>query len=135
MNFCVVFFFFSAEGGIRVGHVTGVQTCALPIFFVKIGPALWLPLCAWGLLDRKMRHDNLNGRSLIVSRGPGSVRSKDFSSTLFQRSDGIPFMNSSVNHTLVYFFTAASFCWRISAEGGVSAPVLSVPRVRGQSSE
>src|SRR6266702_2812425 len=25
------FFFFQAEGGIRDGHVTGVQTCALPI--------------------------------------------------------------------------------------------------------
>src|SRR5690625_6432333 len=28
---CLVFFFFQAEDGIRVGHVTGVQTCALPI--------------------------------------------------------------------------------------------------------
>src|SRR5439155_9304540 len=28
----VVFFFFQAEDGIRDGHVTGVQTCALPIF-------------------------------------------------------------------------------------------------------
>src|SRR5690625_2333360 len=27
----VCFFFFQAEDGIRVGHVTGVQTCALPI--------------------------------------------------------------------------------------------------------
>src|SRR5690625_7709478 len=25
-------FFFLAEGGIRAGHVTGVQTCALPIW-------------------------------------------------------------------------------------------------------
>src|SRR5439155_14784605 len=28
---CLLFFFFQAEDGIRVGHVTGVQTCALPI--------------------------------------------------------------------------------------------------------
>src|SRR6266702_6337356 len=28
----VFFFFFQAEDGIRDGHVTGVQTCALPIF-------------------------------------------------------------------------------------------------------
>src|SRR5207253_5430553 len=30
---CVIifFFFFQAEDGIRDGHVTGVQTCALPI--------------------------------------------------------------------------------------------------------
>src|SRR5207253_7286835 len=31
LEFCV-FFFFQAEDGIRDGHVTGVQTCALPIF-------------------------------------------------------------------------------------------------------
>src|SRR5439155_9155666 len=29
----VNFFFFQAEDGIRDGHVTGVQTCALPISF------------------------------------------------------------------------------------------------------
>src|SRR5207302_5992011 len=28
----VIFFFFQAEDGIRDFHVTGVQTCALPIF-------------------------------------------------------------------------------------------------------
>src|SRR5207253_8407524 len=28
---CACFFFFQAEDGIRDGHVTGVQTCALPI--------------------------------------------------------------------------------------------------------
>src|SRR5690625_6981094 len=27
-----MYFFFQAEDGIRDGHVTGVQTCALPIF-------------------------------------------------------------------------------------------------------
>src|SRR5439155_16181670 len=30
------FFFFQAEDGIRDGHVTGVQTCALPIFKVLL---------------------------------------------------------------------------------------------------
>src|SRR5690625_7426086 len=30
MVICVVIFFFQAEDGIRFGHVTGVQTCALP---------------------------------------------------------------------------------------------------------
>src|SRR5271166_1902976 len=29
------FFFFQAEDGIRDGHVTGVQTCALPIFLTR----------------------------------------------------------------------------------------------------
>src|SRR5690625_92559 len=30
-------FFFQAEDGIRDGHVTGVQTCALPIFIAATG--------------------------------------------------------------------------------------------------
>src|SRR5207253_7451396 len=30
--FIFFFFFFQAEDGIRDGHVTGVQTCALPIY-------------------------------------------------------------------------------------------------------
>src|SRR5690625_6681250 len=30
-------FFFQAEDGIRDGHVTGVQTCALPIYLAPVG--------------------------------------------------------------------------------------------------
>src|SRR2546426_2916143 len=36
MQFYSFFFFFQAEDGIRDYKVTGVQTCALPIFFVPI---------------------------------------------------------------------------------------------------
>src|SRR3712207_7907524 len=36
----VFFFFFQAEDGIRDIGVTGVQTCALPIFFLTIVVAL-----------------------------------------------------------------------------------------------
>src|SRR5699024_12127756 len=32
---CFVFFFFQAEDGIRDRNVTGVQTCALPIYFAS----------------------------------------------------------------------------------------------------
>src|SRR2546422_6181157 len=40
---CVFFFFFQAEDGIRDVAVTGVQTCALPIYrWVGRGPALRL---------------------------------------------------------------------------------------------
>src|SRR5207253_6552148 len=35
-----VVFFFQAEDGIRDGHVTGVQTCALPIFAPRIAALL-----------------------------------------------------------------------------------------------
>src|SRR5258706_12063396 len=38
-------FFFQAEDGIRDWSVTGVQTCALPISRLVLGPAS-LPLCA-----------------------------------------------------------------------------------------
>src|SRR5690348_17660604 len=34
---CFYFFFFQAEDGIRDGRVTGVQTCALPIFVGNLG--------------------------------------------------------------------------------------------------
>src|SRR5690625_2920995 len=36
LMFLSVCFFFQAEVGIRVGHVTGVQTCALPICLVDL---------------------------------------------------------------------------------------------------
>src|SRR5690606_19977244 len=36
----VLFFFFQAEDGIRDFHVTGVQTCALPILFILLD-ATW----------------------------------------------------------------------------------------------
>src|SRR5579883_3264714 len=42
-------FFFQAEDGIRDFHVTGVQTCALPIS--TPGPAwFYAPLIGWGML-------------------------------------------------------------------------------------
>src|SRR5690625_3904241 len=36
----VIFFFFPAEDGIRDGHVTGVQTCALPIYESTVGTTI-----------------------------------------------------------------------------------------------
>src|SRR5690606_40246154 len=33
-----ILFFFQAEDGIRDFHVTGVQTCALPIYFPLVDP-------------------------------------------------------------------------------------------------
>src|SRR5207253_5455321 len=39
--FCFFFFFFQAEDGIRDGHVTGVQTCALPISNLRVPGAYY----------------------------------------------------------------------------------------------
>src|SRR5438309_12078661 len=40
MMWAPLFFFFQAEDGIRYGTVTGVQTCALPIFHVAMAALL-----------------------------------------------------------------------------------------------
>src|SRR2546425_5968132 len=56
------FFFFQAEDGIRDKLVTGVQTCALPISPVILGPS--------GCIPRRTRgcpHDG--GRGRVRSRG------------------------------------------------------------------
>src|SRR5690625_4234052 len=42
IGMCRVCFFFQAEDGIRDGHVTGVQTCALPISSTKHGGIIGL---------------------------------------------------------------------------------------------
>src|SRR5690606_40997790 len=39
----IALFFFQAEDGIRDFHVTGVQTCALPISYIRACPNIWLP--------------------------------------------------------------------------------------------
>src|SRR2546430_6945354 len=43
MDVCCCFFFFQAEDGIRDLTVTGVQTCALPIFLNADSPRVRLP--------------------------------------------------------------------------------------------
>src|SRR5690606_41010099 len=49
----VLFFFFQAEDGIRDFHVTGVQTCALPICVFTYSPEQgWQQRAAAGPLER-----------------------------------------------------------------------------------
>src|SRR5438093_1061845 len=49
--FCLVFFFFQAEDGIRDWSVTGVQTCALPIFTPVFPPFMMRRAAYEGVVD------------------------------------------------------------------------------------
>src|SRR5688572_32031401 len=57
------FFFFQAEDGIRDLTVTGVQTCALPIFGFAYGTAYLLPMLIQ-LSARSLRHTEAIDRCL-----------------------------------------------------------------------
>src|SRR5690606_40140287 len=59
LHSCNCLFFFQAEDGIRDFHVTGVQTCALPICGLS-GPGRWMAGAA---------RDFVLGASLLDARG------------------------------------------------------------------
>src|SRR5439155_13755727 len=62
-----VLFFFQAEDGIRAGHVTGVQTCALPISGTKtVGSS---GCACWGLSPRR---ESPAAARITASQGPPS---------------------------------------------------------------
>src|SRR5256885_7209118 len=78
-----VFFFFQAEDGIRDYKVTGVQTCALPIFLPTLCRALAHAVCALGGGVRAGRVrisrgglSDARGRGAGVARGVPSPRSR-----------------------------------------------------------
>src|SRR5690606_40273470 len=49
----ILSFFFQAEDGIRAFHVTGVQTCALPIWRRVVAMPMTAPLMAWVIVSMK----------------------------------------------------------------------------------
>ena len=69
--FVVFVFFFQAEDGIRGVAVTGVQTCALPIFTADKWQTLFSKLTAQNAGDYQ-------GVYLQVTRGTSPVRSHRF---------------------------------------------------------
>src|SRR5438046_4708490 len=60
-----MYFFFQAEDGIRDWSVTGVQTCALPIY-------IWVPLA----LDPQKLQRAAYERHAVVSEGPAPAGPK-----------------------------------------------------------
>src|SRR5207253_4868566 len=73
--------FFQAEDGIRVGHVTGVQTCALPIFARYEESAAWrtvgqvLDFTSSSIVVQGNRRDRVvltpSGRRVSLAQGSG----------------------------------------------------------------
>src|SRR5439155_8540014 len=78
-QFYFFFFFFQAEDGIRDGHVTGVQTCALPISWVlsprsrshraSSSPRAWR---SWSGLKKPARSHRSSTATPSPARGSGS---------------------------------------------------------------
>src|SRR5256886_10947928 len=83
LKISVLFFFFQAEDGIRDLTVTGVQTCALPIWpgkvFLKIISKMFVDL---GLTTTRL-HEFSSERSRIVSEAAGPHRD-EFTDTATQ---------------------------------------------------
>src|SRR2546429_8290788 len=66
VSFCF-FFFFQAEDGIRDVAVTGVQTCALPIWTSSGSPAsCFAKACRWGA--GALKASAINGESVASTR-------------------------------------------------------------------
>src|SRR5690625_7815720 len=81
---CAMFFFFQAEDGIRDGHVTGVQTCALPISIwlsiavrsaimpprsaLRLGPDRWYEGGLVGTYQPPPRSDDRDRKSVVQGK-------------------------------------------------------------------
>ena len=70
-----ILFFFQAEDGIRVRLVTGVQTCALPIFSI-IFPLIYLLGMAYVLVPLRMGHKPWKMISVFKEIGRASCRER-----------------------------------------------------------
>src|SRR5690606_40010743 len=65
-------FFFQAEDGIRVFHVTGVQTCALPISLRRIMSGAFSSIRRFRRLLRLITRRYRSFRSEVAKRPPSS---------------------------------------------------------------
>ena len=75
-----MFFFFQAEDGIRDRLVTGVQTCALPIFsesfeITIVHPIVKLSLEDYEISDELMKRFSDRAEGIVISGAPGSGKS------------------------------------------------------------
>src|SRR5690606_39779890 len=67
--FVFFFFFFQAEDGIRDFHVTGVQTCALPIFSIFMPAIMGIIADRWIPVQRLLGYCHALAAFFIISAG------------------------------------------------------------------
>src|SRR5690625_5711601 len=78
-----VFFFFQAEDGIRDGHVTGVQTCALPIL---IGQEEAKKKISVAIFKHLLQSENIT-KSNVLLVGPSGVGKTEMARSLSEILD------------------------------------------------
>src|SRR2546430_1609678 len=108
-NFVIFFFFFQAEDGIRDLTVTGVQTCALPIFNGPIRGALDIN-CGAGVFGPGWRANATIGRALrlvcvnLGGAAPGVISMSTlahpgrYTYCIGEREEASPWESLSVEH-------------------------------------
>src|SRR5690606_40031934 len=73
-TFVLFFFFFQAEDGIRDFHVTGVQTCALPIYTLYlVGDTVWRDEVDMALADYAPQIVLINAGYAMMNGFDGSI--------------------------------------------------------------
>src|SRR5690606_40174632 len=84
INLIVLFFFFQAEDGIRDFHVTGVQTCALPILVIlSTNARSWeITITALAELTRKSSNHSILSMSIWLVGSSSSIKSGFFNRIL-----------------------------------------------------
>src|SRR5438067_5719510 len=82
--FFLFFFFFQAEDGIRDRNVTGVQTCALPIYDPR---SRYTPAAALPEVLRLRRRSLSRSAGRAAARGRRHRRSEEHTSELQSRFD------------------------------------------------
>src|SRR5699024_11625142 len=109
-----VVFFFQAEDGIRDRNVTGVQTCALPIFcFVISGSCKSSSICFWNSASFIKLFINFLCSSVIdlakFSTNVGSLNSSDHISCPFSeiRTSSIAFLTTSESIIISFFISSS----------------------------
>src|SRR5690606_39374917 len=91
----VFIFFFQAEDGIRDFHVTGVQTCALPILAMMRRTAGFAgPVAAAPRPSRALQSPSRGGFQAVMRRGPAALKRSPLISKAAKAEVGKPRVNS-----------------------------------------